>query len=114
MMIAKRTVLYLLLGLAANAARAHEGHVHGPDAGGDSPAFGPITLSEETIRNLGVQTVEANPAPLQRSLQMAARIEGLPERQARISPRTEGRVAEILVNSATASPRVSRCSASIP
>ena len=78
-------------------AQAHEGHVHGPEAGEDSPAFGPITLSEETIRNLGVQIVEANPAPLQRSLQMAARIEGLPERQAKISPRTEGRVAEIPV-----------------
>ncbi len=93
----KRLILCLMLGFAVHAARAHEGHVHGPEAGADSPAFGPITLSEETIRNLGLQTVEAKPAPLQRSLQMAARIEGLPERQAKISPRAEGRVAEILV-----------------
>ena len=93
----KRMIFCVLLGFAAHAARAHEGHVHGPEAGADSPAFGPITLSKETIQNLGVQTVEANPAPLQRSLQMAARIEGLPERQAKISPRAEGRVAEILV-----------------
>jgi multidrug efflux pump subunit AcrA (membrane-fusion protein) len=91
-----RMILCVLLGLAAHAARAHEGHDHGPE-GEDSPALGPITLSEATIRNLGVKTVEANPAPLQRSLQMAARIEGLPERQAKISPRAEGRVAEILV-----------------
>ena len=93
----KRMILCVILGFAAHTTRAHEGHVHGPEAGEDSPAFGPITLSKETIQNLGVQTVEANPAPLQRSLQMAARIEGLPERQAKISPRTEGRVAEILV-----------------
>jgi cobalt-zinc-cadmium efflux system membrane fusion protein len=92
-----RMILCVIFGLAAYAARAHEGHVHGPEAGEDSPAFGPIVLSEATIRNLGLQTVEAKPAPLQRSLQMAARIEGLPERQAKISPRTEGRVAEILV-----------------
>ena len=92
----KPIILCVLLGLAAHATRAHEGHVHGPETA-DSPAFGPITLSEATIRNLGVKTVEVNPAPLQRSLQMAARIEGLPERQAKISPRSEGRVAEILV-----------------
>ena len=93
----KRIILCVMLGFTAQYARAHEGHVHGPEAGEDSPAFGPITLSKETIQNLAVQTVEANPAPLQRSLQMAARIEGLPERQAKISPRAEGRVAEILV-----------------
>lgn len=96
MITTKRLVVCVLLGLAAQAAPAHEGHVHGPE-GTDSPAFGPITLSEATIRNLGLQTVEAKPAPMQRSLQMAARIEGLPERQAKISPRAEGRVAEILV-----------------
>src|SRR5687768_17157199 len=93
----KRIILCVMLGLFAQGARAHEGHVHGPEAGEDSPAFGPITLTKETIQNLGVQTVEASATPLQRSLQMAARIEGLPERQAKISPRAEGRVAEILV-----------------
>ncbi|HVF71610.1 MAG TPA: efflux RND transporter periplasmic adaptor subunit [Chthoniobacterales bacterium] len=96
MTASKQAILCLVLGLVTSLARAHEGHVHGPE-GADAPAFGPITLSKETIQNLGLQTVEANPAPLQRSLQMAARIEGLPERQARISPRAEGRVAEILV-----------------
>jgi multidrug efflux pump subunit AcrA (membrane-fusion protein) len=85
-----------MLGFAAHIARAHEGDDHGP-GGENSSALGPISLSKEAIQNLGVKMVEANPAPLQRSLQMAARIEGLPERQAKISPRAEGRVAEILV-----------------
>ena len=98
MRITKTVVWAAAAALAcANALWAHEGHVHGPEAGEDSPAFGPITLSEDTISNLGVKTVEANPAPLQRSLQMAARLEGLPEKQAKISARTEGRVAEIMV-----------------
>jgi multidrug efflux pump subunit AcrA (membrane-fusion protein) len=35
--------------------------------------------------------------PLQRSIEMVARIQGLPERQAKIAPRSEGRVAEIMV-----------------
>jgi len=97
MMVTKQIVIAVAAALYASAIWAHEGHVHGPEAGKDAPAFGPITLSEDSIRNLGVQTVEANPAPLQRSLQMAARIEGLPEKQAKISARTEGRVAEIAV-----------------
>jgi multidrug efflux pump subunit AcrA (membrane-fusion protein) len=54
-------------------------------------------LTETSIRNLGVETVEVNLAPLHRSLRMAARIQGLPEKQAKVSPRAEGRVAEIFV-----------------
>ena len=88
---------YLFVVLAVAAARAHEGHVHGPEQDANAPVSGPIALSETTIRNLGVETVEVQPAPLQRTLRMAARIQGLPERQAKISPRAEGRVAEILV-----------------
>jgi len=97
-MMIKQIAIAVAAALAfVGSAWAHEGHVHGPEAGEDSATFGPITLSEDAIRNLGVQTVEANPAPLQRSLQMAARIEGLPEKQAKISARAEGRVAEIMV-----------------
>ena len=97
MMVTKQILITVAALFYVSVSWAHEGHVHGPEAGEDSPAFGPITLSEDAIQNLGVRTVEANPAPLQRSLQMAARIEGLPERQAKISARTEGRVAEIMV-----------------
>ncbi|MHA3772428.1 efflux RND transporter periplasmic adaptor subunit [Verrucomicrobiota bacterium sgz303538] len=82
---------------ASPSAYSHEGHVHGAGPGTEAMATGPITLTEEALKNLGIQTVEANLAPLQRSLEMAARIEGLPERQAKISPLTNGRVSEILV-----------------
>jgi membrane fusion protein, heavy metal efflux system len=83
--------------LASCAALAHEGHDHGGAPGAENVVTGPVTLSEEAIKNLGVQTVEANLAPLQRSTEMVARIQGLPERLAKITPRAEGRVAEILV-----------------
>lgn len=78
------------------SALAHEGHVHGPGET-EAVATGPVALTDEAIKNLGVQSVEANVAPLQRTITMIGRIEGLPERLAKIAPRAEGRVAEILV-----------------
>lgn len=92
-----KPILIFFLFLISTLAQAHEGHVHGPEQNDNAPSLGPIVLTEATIRNLGIETVEAQPAPLQRTLRMAARIQGLPERQAKISPRGEGRVAEILV-----------------
>jgi multidrug efflux pump subunit AcrA (membrane-fusion protein) len=78
------------------AAGAHEGHVHGPGET-ETVQTGPVVLADEAIKNLGVQTVEAGVAPLRRTIGMIGRIEGLPERLAKIAPRAEGRVAEILV-----------------
>ncbi len=90
-------IFIILLGLAAPARlTAHEGHDHSADLAAEPTGTGPITLTEETIRNLDVQTEEAQLAPLQATLAMPARIEGLPERHAKISPRAEGRVVEIL------------------
>ena len=92
----KHTFLILFTAFVAAVAHAHEGHVHGP---GETEAVqtGPVVLSDEAIKNLGVQTAEATVAPLQRTIGMIGRIEGLPERLAKIAPRAEGRVAEILV-----------------
>ncbi len=86
------------LALAApQPAPAHEGHDHGKAPGAEGVAMGPVTLTEAAMKNLGVQSVEAAIAPLQRSTDLLARIEGLPERHAKISPRAEGRVTEIFV-----------------
>jgi multidrug efflux pump subunit AcrA (membrane-fusion protein) len=89
-------VSLVLITLSGSLAFGHEGHSHGPEEGA-SVAAGPVTLTDEAIRNLGIETVEAQPGPLQRTLQMIGRIEGLPERQAKVTPRSEGSVAEILV-----------------
>lgn len=83
--------------LAPAQVRGHEGHDHGKAPGEEAVASGPLTLAEETIKNLEIQTVEAKVIPLQQSLTMAARIEALPEKHALISARFEGRVGEILV-----------------
>ena len=92
----KHKFAVLLSALLPLAALAHEGHVHGP---GETEAVqtGPVVLTDEAIKNLGVATVEAGVTPLQRTIGMIGRIEGLPERLAKIAPRAEGRVAEILV-----------------
>lgn len=92
----KRRLSVLIAASLPLIALAHEGHVHGPGEA-EAVVTGPVVLTPEAIKNLGVQTVEANLAPLQRTIGMIGRIEGLPERLAKIAPRTEGRVAEILV-----------------
>lgn len=81
---------------SVNSLWAHEGHDHTPAPGQSAVVSGPITLSEETIKNLGVESLEVNLAPLQRSLAMVARIEPLPEKHAQISAKFEGRVLEIM------------------
>ena len=91
----KRPVLLTLFLFAAAPdlpLLAHEGHDHGP-AVGEEVATGPITLPEEAIRNLEIKTVDVVPTPLQRTVTMVGRIEGLPERHAKIAPRAEGRVS---------------------
>ena len=93
----KQKLFVGLTALLPLAALAHEGHVHGPGET-ETVATGPVVLSDEAIKNLDVQTVEATLAPMQRTIGMIGRIEGLPERLAKIAPRAEGRVAEILVH----------------
>ncbi len=97
----RATAIGLLIAAAAllspDFARGHAGHDHGKTPGEEAAASGPLTLPDETIKNLEILTIEAKLVPLQKSLTMAARIEPLPEKHALISPRFEGRVGEILV-----------------
>lgn len=95
-MNAMKRLSFLIAASLPLAAFAHEGHVHGPGET-EKVATGPVVLTDEAIKNLGIQTITANPVPLQRTIAMIGRIEGLPERLAKIAPRTDGRVAEILV-----------------
>lgn len=92
----KHKLIFLLAASLPLTALAHEGHVHGPGES-EQVTTGPVVLTDEAIKNLDVQSLEATIAPLQRTIGMIGRIEGLPERLAKIAPRTEGRIAEILV-----------------
>lgn len=92
----KRLLIFFLTIGFTFAVYSHEGEDHGPKVGDTGAATGPITLAPEAIKNLEVQSVEAKIEPLQKSLSMVARIEPLPEKDARITARFEGRVLEIL------------------
>ncbi len=83
----KRNFIASMIALAiSGVAHAHEGHSHGPETTEAGPTTGPITLTDATIHNLDIQTVEATIAPLQRTMSMIGRIEGLPERLGRRVP----------------------------
>lgn len=74
----------------------HAGEDHGPKVGDAGATTGPITFTAEAVKNLGIQSVEAKIEPLQATLSMVARIEPLPEKDARVTARFDGRVLEIL------------------
>jgi membrane fusion protein, heavy metal efflux system len=76
---------------------AGPGHDHGPAPGeGGGSASGPVELSDSAIQNLGISVAEAVLAPLQKQLGLPARLEPLPEKDARISARFDGTVLEVL------------------
>jgi membrane fusion protein, heavy metal efflux system len=78
------------------SVRAHEGHEHAPTPGETTQMSGPIVLAPEAVANLGIQSVEANLVPMQKSIEMPALIEPLPEKNVKITARFEGRVLELL------------------
>lgn len=86
----------LFLGIFVPSGFPHAGEDHGPKVGDAVAATGPVTLTSETIKNLGIETADAKIEPLQRTLKMVATIEPLPEHHAKISARFEGRVIEIV------------------
>jgi len=88
-------LLLVLLSFSPQIAFAHAGEDHGPKVGDAGATSGPVTLTEEAVKNLGVESVEVQIVPLQRTLTMVGRIEPLPGKHARISARFEGRVLDI-------------------
>lgn len=77
--------------------RAHEGHDHGPVPGETVGALGPLTLSEATVKNLGLQTIDAEITELRSALTVPARLTVPPEKHARITAVVDGRVTRIAV-----------------
>jgi cobalt-zinc-cadmium efflux system membrane fusion protein len=78
--------------------QAHEGHDDTTALTGEAaPAGAPLTLSPETIANLDVKTATAAMKPLPDTLSMPATVSLLPERQAQVTTRFDGRIQEIKV-----------------
>lgn len=77
---------------------AHEGHNDTDALTGESgPAGAPLSLSPETVANLDVKTATAAMKPLPDTLSMPSTVSLLPERQAQVTTRFDGRIQEIKV-----------------
>ncbi len=80
------------------AVMAHEGHGDTSTfTGGAGPANAPVTLSDESIANLGVKTIPAALESLAESVSLPAAVTLLPEQQAFITTRFDGQVRDIKV-----------------
>lgn len=88
----------VMLGALASSAYAHEGH-NDIDAltGNTAASNAPLVLSAESIGNIGIETKPAELKPLPDTLTMPATVALIPERQAQVTTRFEGRVQEIKV-----------------
>ena len=81
----------------ATQAFAHAGHDAAPGDEANNVTSSTITLSETTIKNLGVEAVPATLAPLGKALEMNASVEYLPERYANIASKANGSISNIAV-----------------
>ncbi|MBK6896469.1 MAG: efflux RND transporter periplasmic adaptor subunit [Alphaproteobacteria bacterium] len=77
---------------------AHEGHGDTSTfTSGTGPANAPVTLTDESIANLGVKTIPAALEPLAEIISLPAVVTLLPEQQAFITTRFDGQVRDIKV-----------------
>jgi len=76
----------------------HEGETHGTPAPTSGTYGGPIALSEEAKKNLGLQIVDVEERPIEEGVDCFAEVEAAPELFHLITTRFSGRVAKVWVN----------------
>ena len=91
---------WLALGAASAAppALAHEGHDHGAakfQRAAPVSVAAPLTLTEAAIRNLGIMTTPATLQSVSETVTVLAHVALLPEKQAAITPRFQGKVTRL-------------------
>lgn len=88
------------IALSSIPVMAHEGHNDtSVFTEGSGPASAPVTLSDESIANLGVKTVAAALKSMAETISLPATVTLIPERQAFITTRFDGLVKDIKVKS---------------
>lgn len=95
-----RSILILLsvgLALAGRLSLAHEGHDKAPGET-DSVVGGPVMISAEARRNLGLVSVETELRKIERTLLVLGQIQAIPDHTVVISSRIPGRVTRLPVN----------------
>lgn len=91
----KTLILTFGLMLAASGAWAGAGHDHGEGQFSSGGATTSFELENTTINNLGIKAITADINPVRESTRMLMQIKLLPEKQAVITPRFQGKVASI-------------------
>lgn len=90
------SLLTVALG-AAPALRAHAGHDKAPGEDNAGPLAGPITLTAEAEKNLGLTVDEATLRTLEKTLAALGQVEADPARVVALASRIAGRVTRIAV-----------------
>ena len=86
-----------LLLASATLAFSHAGHDKAPGDDASGPVTGPITISAEARKNLGLVTEDADLRSVEKTLLVLGQLEAIPSRNAAVSSRVAGRVAALLV-----------------
>jgi multidrug efflux pump subunit AcrA (membrane-fusion protein) len=93
-----RLFVSLLVGAAAAiSVVAHEGHNKAPGEAGAGPLNGPVTLTPEAERNLGLKVEAAALRTIEKTLTALGHVEVDPARVASLTSRISGRVTRLVV-----------------
>ena len=90
------TTALLAVGAVA-PARAHEGHNKAPGEQGAGAVNGPITITPEAAKNLGLKVEAAELRTLQKTISMLGSVELDPSRVAVVASRISGRIVRLAV-----------------
>lgn len=93
-----RLLVSLLIGIAAlTSVRAHEGHDKAPGETDAGPLAGPVTLTPEAEKNLGLEVETAELRTLEKTLTALGHVEVDPARVASFTSRIAGRITRLAV-----------------
>lgn len=95
----KLALTLLLTTLLSTQALAGPGHDHGTPGDSAGGPLAEIHLTEMMIKNLGITSVPATLKDIARAIDLNATIDYLPEKQAIVSTKADGSIAQILVKS---------------
>ena len=95
----KLVLITLLTSVLIGPALAGPGHDHGTPGDSAGGPLAEIHLTEMMIKNLGITSVPAALKDIAKTVDLNATIDYLPEKQAIVSSKADGSVAQILVKS---------------
>ena len=87
----------VVFGAPVFSVLAHEGHNQAPGEAGAGPLTGPVTLTPQAVKNLGLKVESAELRTIEKTLTALGHVEVDPARVASLSSRISGRVTRLAV-----------------